>query len=167
MPIDWSRYPDSWLTKIRPAILRRAGQRIDAETCQIMRQARCEWCQVENASVRRGTRIILTVAHLGAPFADGTGWRIGNPHDKFDIRADNLCLLCQRCHILYDLPDHMQHAAEGRMRRKQQAGQLLLFDVEVPQAYLRRAPGEGIAPRWLYVWYGGTTLCADAAAEQN
>lgn len=164
MPIDWSRYPAAWFTRIRPAILRRAGQRVDADTGAIVRQARCEWCQVENATIRRGTRIILTIAHLGVPFATGDGWRIGNPHDKFDVRADNLCCLCQRCHILYDLSDHMQHAAEGRMRKKQEAGQLLLFDIAVPQAYLRRAPGEGIAPGWIRAWYGGTTLYADAAA---
>ena len=161
MPIDWSRYPASWFTRIRPAILRRAGQQIDAATGQIVQQALCEWCGVQNASNRRGTRIILTVAHLGAPFATGVGWSIGNPHDKFDVRADNLAAICQKCHLLYDLPDHMQHAAEGRMRKKREAGQLALLDAEVPPAYLRRAPGEGIAPRWMRAWYGGTALCAD------
>ncbi|HLV97360.1 MAG TPA: hypothetical protein VKT82_01675 [Ktedonobacterales bacterium] len=167
MPIDWTRYPPTWFTKIRPAILRRAGQRIDTATGLIVRQARCEWCQVENGSTRRGTRIILTIAHLGAPVATGTGWQIGNPHDKFDIRADNLCCLCQRCHLFYDLPDHMQHAAEGRARKRQKAGQLALFEVDVPPAYLRRAPGEGMEPGWLRAWYGGTTLCASAEALWN
>lgn len=132
-------------TRIRPAILRRAGQRIDAATGQIVRQARCEWCQVENGSVRRGTRIVCTIAHLGAPYATGAGWRIGSPHDKFDVRADNLAAPCQKCHLLYDLPDHLQHAAEGRMQRKREAGQPALFEVEVPLAYLRRAPGEALA----------------------
>jgi hypothetical protein len=160
MPLDWSRYPPIWLTRIRPAILRRAGQRIDPKSGLIVQQARCEWCQVENASVRKGTRIVLTVAHLGAPFATGEGWRIGNPHDKLDVRADNLAALCQRCHLLYDLADHMQHAAEGRACKRREAGQIALFDVEVSLAYLRRAPGEGMESGWLCAWYGGTSLCA-------
>ena len=41
MPIDYSKYPDDWKTRIRPDILKRAGQ---TET----EKAKCENCGVEN-----------------------------------------------------------------------------------------------------------------------
>lgn len=73
-------------------------------------------------------RVILTVAHLGVPHDDG---RPGDKHDKLDIRPENLAALCQRCHLLYDLPDHIANRRRTMARRKLEAikaaGQQELF----------------------------------------
>jgi hypothetical protein len=63
--------------------------------------------------------VILTTAHLGKPHPDG---RPGDKHDKMDVRDENLAHLCQRCHLLYDLEDHMRNAAVTRRRKKKEAG---------------------------------------------
>lgn len=120
MPMDWSRYPTNW-KKVSQAIRRIAGNQ-------------CEWCKIANGvslpSGRKG-KVVLTAAHLGAPFATGNGWRPGDKHDKHDIRRENLACLCQRCHLNFDLDDHIQHARETRQRKKCEAasaaGQLELF----------------------------------------
>jgi len=112
-----SRYPTSW-RKVSLTIRRLA-------------EWRCEWCKIENSaplpSGREG-RVVLTVAHLGTPYADG---RPGDKHDKHDIRRENLAALCQACHLRYDLDEHMQHARETRQRKKREqayaSGQLPLF----------------------------------------
>lgn len=117
MPVDRSRYGPNW-PKVSRTIRRIAGNR-------------CEWCGVPNGvplpSGRKG-KVILTVAHLGTPFADG---RPGDRHDKHDIRRENLASLCQSCHLRYDLPDHIAHARETRQRKKREArarsGQMNLF----------------------------------------
>lgn len=117
MPVDKSRYPSNW-PKVSRTIRRLANNR-------------CEWCGVANGillpSGRRG-KVVLTVAHLGTPFADG---RPGDKHDKHDIRRENLASLCQRCHLRYDLADHITHAKETRLKRKREreaaCGQLSLF----------------------------------------
>lgn len=63
-------------------------------------------------------RIVLTVAHLGTPQADG---RPGNRQDKADCRPENLAALCQRCHLNLDRPDHLARAAVTRERKRRQA----------------------------------------------
>lgn len=85
MPIDYKRYPPDWKTRIRPEVLQRAND------C-------CEFCGVQNYSIRDGKRIILTIAHLDH---DETNW---------DIQLDRLRALCQRCHLQYD--------AQEKKRRK-------------------------------------------------
>lgn len=69
---------------------------------------------------RRPVKIVLTVAHLGTAHPDG---RPGDKHDKHDCRDENLAALCQRCHLRYDLEDHMRHAAETRKRKRAAAHQ--------------------------------------------
>jgi hypothetical protein len=89
MPVDKNRYPSSW-RKVSLTIRRLAGWR-------------CEWCQIENGAPLpsgRAGRVVLTVAHLGTPYADG---RPGDKHDKHDIRRENLAALCARCHLKFDL----------------------------------------------------------------
>lgn len=66
-------------------------------------------------------RIVLTVAHLGVPKSDG---RPGNPHDKSDVRDENLAALCQRCHLNYDRKEHLKNVAKTRRRKKLLSGQL-------------------------------------------
>ena len=76
----------------------------------------------------KSVKVVLTVHHIGVPYPDG---RPGDPHDKMDVRPENLVALCQRCHLLADLPIHMQHAKETRRKKKQekvlQTGQRSLF----------------------------------------
>jgi hypothetical protein len=117
MPVDRSRYPSNW-RKVSLTIRRVAGWR-------------CEWCKIENGAPLPGGRegrVVLTVAHLGTPYADG---RPGDKHDKHDIRRENLAALCARCHLRYDLDEHIQHARETRQRKKREqayaAGQVSLF----------------------------------------
>jgi hypothetical protein len=76
----------------------------------------------------QATRVVLTVHHIGVVKPDGTP---GDPHDKMDCRDENLIALCQRCHLLADLPTHIANAAATRARKKREAvvasGQLSLF----------------------------------------
>lgn len=137
--MDKSRYPADW-DMISQAVRYLAGN------C-------CEWCGAPNGAVgtrdkagyfwplgadghyadgsmaapERLTRIILTVAHLGAPLPGEPPWH-GNPHDKHDVRQENLAALCQRCHLGYDLLDHLAHAAETRRGKRVAAGQLPLME---------------------------------------
>jgi|SRR6266496_2437068 len=49
----------------------------------------CEQC---------GTTQRLTIHHQGVPRPTGDGWRPGCPHDKHDLRRENLRILCTNCH---------------------------------------------------------------------
>lgn len=111
MPIDYSRYPGNW-KEISLAIREAAGQR-------------CEWCGAENGQPHpvTGSKVVLTVAHLGIDKPDGSP---GDKHDKMDVRRENLAALCNRCHLAYDHPDHLRHAAETRRQRQIDAGQLVI-----------------------------------------
>ena len=112
MPFQADRYPPNW-AEISQRIRARAG-------------GKCEWCGAENYQPHpvTGSKVILTVAHLGTPHPDG---RPGNKHDKLDVREENLAALCQRCHLKYDLDDHIQNAATTRHKKKLISGQLELI----------------------------------------
>lgn len=111
MPIDYSKYPANWKTEIRPAILKRAGDR--CEKCGVENSVfgyrdragvfhRSEGLQAE-ADVLDGHRvfrIVLTVAHLN--------------HDRTDNRPENLAALCQRCHLLHDREQHRETRRRNR-----------------------------------------------------
>jgi hypothetical protein len=51
----------------------------------------------------------------------------GDMHDKMDVRDCNLIALCARCHLLRDLPHHVQNAAKTRRQKKIDAGQMELL----------------------------------------
>ena len=51
----------------------------------------------------------LEVHHMGAPYADG---RPGNPHDKHDIRRENLTAICTDCH------DELEHVRAIRKNKR-------------------------------------------------
>lgn len=104
MPMDYKRYPANW----REISLRIRGERA---------RWRCEWCGAENGQPHpvTGSRVVLTVAHLGTPHADG---HKGDKHDKMDVREENLAALCQRCHIRYDIRDHVHNARVGWEKRQ-------------------------------------------------
>ena len=101
MPINYKKYPENWLTEIRPRILERANHK-------------CENCGLENYSIvhsykqnkkivwdklsygdymrmeAKAVKVILTIAHLD--------------HDETnqDITDDRLKAMCQLCHLRYD-----------------------------------------------------------------
>jgi len=131
MPMKRERYPADW-----PAISRRIRARANdrCERCGVpnqvwRRKGSDEWTR--NRGVVEGwaldgegaTRIVLTVAHLGAPRDDGSA---GDKHDKMDVRDCNLQALCQRCHLALDQRDHVVNASRTRAARRA-AGTPALF----------------------------------------
>lgn len=113
--MDYSRYPPDWKAISLHIRAERAGWQ-------------CEWCGARHGQPHpdTGSIVILTVAHLGTPYPDGTP---GDKHDKLDVRDENLAALCQRCHLNYDRDEHMANAAATRRRKRQEAGQLQLYDL--------------------------------------
>ncbi len=57
-----------------------------------------------------GVRVILTVAHLC--------------HDKPCRKEDHVLAMCQRCHLSYDMPHHVENAGRTRDAKR---GQERLF----------------------------------------
>lgn len=119
MPVDYSRYPDNWKAISEHIRFERAGNQ-------------CEWCGAENYKPHpeTGSKVILTVAHLGIDHPDGTP---GDKHDKMDVRPENLAALCQRCHLNYDIDEHIENRkrtlAERKRKKAEKAGQMTLFDL--------------------------------------
>lgn len=127
-------YGREWRSIVRPRILARAGDR--CEQCRapnkkiVIRYDSLPgwWFDIESgAAVRpdgtvethvRGSempanyrlvKIVITVAHLN--------------HRAGDDRDENLCALCQRCHLVYDLGHHR----ESRSIRKDAERPLLAY----------------------------------------
>ena len=135
MPIDYSLYPADWHS-ISRRIRDREGN--CCKWCGVtngatgLRDVTGAWWSEDDVaaelhgkrtdefpeqfgSLRPFTRIVLTVAHLGTVKPDGTP---GDKHDKHDVREENLAALCQRCHLRFDHPDHVRHAAETRRAKR-------------------------------------------------
>lgn len=120
MPIsreNAARYPKNWKA-IRQRILARAGGRCECQgECGLHQPKphprRCEERHGEPAKWAKGI-VVLTIAHLGDP----------SPEQCAD---DNLKAMCQRCHLRYDQPQHLENAAETRRRKK---GNGELFEAE-------------------------------------
>lgn len=104
MPVDWKRYPKNWKEISKRIRFERAGNR-------------CEWCGAENYEMHpeTGSKVVLTVAHLGTDHPDG---RKGDKHDKMDVRDENLAALCQRCHLKYDIQEHVHNRRRNRERQQ-------------------------------------------------
>jgi len=113
MPMDRSRYPKDWDAISRRIRFERAGNQ-------------CEWCGVANYTIHPDTRsiVVLTVAHLGTPLADGTPV---SKSETMDCRPENLAALCQRCHLNFDRADHLQRRIINRRARLVEAGQQEMF----------------------------------------
>lgn len=88
-PENMKRYPKNW-KEITKAILQRANNK-------------CEKCGVENKSInpRTGSKVVLTVAHLD--------------HTPENCDPDNLRAWCQKCHLDYDLLQHIKVRKENRI----------------------------------------------------
>lgn len=63
-------------------------------------------------------KVILTVHHIGVEKEDGAP---GDPEDKMDCREENLIALCQRCHLLADMPENLPKRKFTRLEHKRQA----------------------------------------------
>jgi hypothetical protein len=119
MPINYKDYPRNW-KEIRNRILDRAGHK--CEHCGVpnylfvWRDKKGQWHPMPegheaDAMVLDGfkfTKIVLTIAHLD--------------HDKHnhEVSDDRLKALCQKCHLGYDLPRHIENRKYGRNFRKDQ-----------------------------------------------
>lgn len=112
MPIDYSKYPAEWHAISKRIRFKRAGNR-------------CEWCGAENYKPhpKTGSKVILTVAHLGTPYPDGSP---GDKTDKHDVRDENLAALCQKCHLAYDADEHAASRAAKRREKREASGQMVL-----------------------------------------
>ncbi len=112
MPFDRRRYPPDWKQISHDIRFVRAG-------------GKCEVCGAVHKQPHpiTGSIVILTTAHLGAPKDDGSP---GDPHDKLDVRPQNLKAMCQRCHLLYDMNEHVLNRAKTRRQKQIDAGQIEL-----------------------------------------
>lgn len=122
MPMVRSRYPENW-------------EQISYEIRFVRAGGKCEGspaypeCRAEHGKPHpvTGSIVVLTTAHIGAPLPDGMP---GNAHNKMDVRPENLRAWCQRCHLTYDLPDHIANRKRNRLLKLEQAGQLALLGSE-------------------------------------
>ena len=73
----------------------------------------CEWCHCPTKQ--------LSVHHIGVPYANG---RPGNPHDKHDLRRENLAALCSDCHEAADQAHSAYAIARSVQFHKHRALQL-------------------------------------------
>lgn len=118
MPVDYRLYPANW-------------KEISFAIRFVRAKHRCEWCGAVNGEPHpvTGSRVVLTVAHLGVPKPDGTP---GDKTDLMDCRPENLAALCQRCHLTFDRPDILATRAKRRADRSQfareRSGQLPLTE---------------------------------------
>ncbi len=112
MPMQLDRYPADW-----------------KEIAMRTKEAARWICQDCGMQCRQPSEVFdthkrtMSVHHVGVAKPDGTP---GDPHDKMDVRPENLLALCSKCHLLRDLPIHVQHAAETRRRKRLSAGQMEL-----------------------------------------
>jgi hypothetical protein len=119
MPIDYKRYPADWHA-ISKRIRSRARNRCQCtgecgtHNGKPLHRGRCPE-RNHRPNTRTGATVVLTVAHLGAPLADGS---TGDKHNKHDCRDVNLKAMCQSCHLAFDLPDHIRHASHTRDEAK-------------------------------------------------
>ena len=125
MPVDMSRYPDNWKDISHHIRFERAGGRCECAGECDTHNGRCDAKHNEPHPVTESS-VILTTAHLGVDRPDG---KPGDKRDKMDVRPENLKAMCQRCHLLFDLDEHMQNAAETRRQNRIDAGQMVLLEV--------------------------------------
>lgn len=113
-PDNKNRYPENWSTRIRPRILKRAGNRCEGSPD-------FPDCRAANYKPHpeTGSRVVLTIAHLD--------------HVPENCTDENLRAWCQRCHLNYDA----KHHAQSRKTRKEKESGQILFNLEQPQEKAR------------------------------
>jgi 5-methylcytosine-specific restriction endonuclease McrA len=129
MPFDRSLYPNDW-DEISERIRKRAGDK--CEECGAPNKAEIvrgghwsSWWRLFNPEFDephrhilgpRVVRVVLTVAHMD--------------HNTENSEDTNLRALCQRCHLRHDQGQHMRNAAATRRRKRVEAGQAELPEVQ-------------------------------------
>lgn len=117
MPIDYKKYPENWLTEIRPRIMARAKNTCEMEGCDFKHgetvwrvkyrgrtqawyrnKEDAEAHEPKSFEMKKGevvpnpkpVKVILTIAHLD--------------HDETNqnVSDDRLAAMCQLCHLRYD-----------------------------------------------------------------
>ncbi len=132
MPCDYSKYPATWFTEIRPRILARAGEVRDKDG-KVLQEATCEWpgCTATNRAM--GMRDIHGIFHeWGEPFFDANDYPPGarlfyivltiahKDHDITNSQDENLAAWCQFHHLKYDAKKHAKSVRENREKRDRQ-----------------------------------------------
>lgn len=105
MPMDITRYPENWNDISHNIRFVRAEGRCECTGECGRHEGRCD-AEHGKPHPITGSLVILTTAHLGTD--------TGDKHDKMDVRPENLKAMCQRCHLLFDLDDHIAHALRTR-----------------------------------------------------
>jgi hypothetical protein len=142
MPIDYTNYPENWLSEIRPRILEReshcckfcgiadrtVGWRVPSGKFYTAEQFASDYIPKpdKDALIRimankpNPYQIILTVAHLD--------------HKLIDHSDGNLAALCQRCHLNHDRASTARQRAQSRRysRKKRQFHLDFLSDICAP-----------------------------------
>ena len=149
MPMNRDLYPDNW-QQIRQQILDRANHK--CEWCGVenyaigarsidgtfIPQSELEaniynddwyWLHFESMDYPKTFKIVLTIAHVGVPKFPGD---TGDKTDKMDCRPNNLVALCQKCHLTYDIDEHVANARQTRERKIRDAGQRDFFNEVQP-----------------------------------
>ena len=128
MPIDYKKYPENWLSEIRPRILQRAKNececcglpnrsfvysvKVDSTTLWISRLS--DALRVKkldklfgNEHLVRRVKVILTIAHLD--------------HDEtnMEVSDDRLKAMCQLCHLRYDSEEKKKRRNNGKLQKGQ------------------------------------------------
>ena len=128
MPVDYSKYPPDWKSRIRPDILQRAHNR-------------CEICGVENGSLVWRKRVVMRFNY--GPLGRG-GVQMGQhvkvvltiAHLDHNIKNNdysNLKALCQKCHPALDHEQHRRNAAAKRSKKrrdKEEANGQIFMELE-------------------------------------
>lgn len=118
MPVDRKRYPKDWPAIVLAINARAQGQCECEGECGLHRTTpgprRCCERNGEKAKWANG-KIVLTCAHLGTDKPDGTP---GDKHDKMDVRPENLKMMCQRCHLRFDIDEHVANGKRTREAKK-------------------------------------------------
>ena len=114
MPIDYTAYPAHWRALSQWIRFKRAQNQCECMgECGLHRTnpgpRRCVEQNGQPAQFARG-RIILTVAHLC--------------HDTHCANLDHLRAMCQRCHLRYDIAQHVETRWK---KRSQSEGQGMLW----------------------------------------
>jgi|SRR5690554_4096779 len=123
MPVDMKRYPKDWKTRIVPMIRKRSKGRCECTgECGKSdgHSKKSKRCLARNYKPHptTGSKVILTVAHMGKD--------TGDKHNKMDVRPGNLKDMCQRCHLNYDRDEHKENANKTRRKRFIESGNVLL-----------------------------------------